>query len=152
MSTSIHHHTTGSSRSGRAAPPISATAVGRRLLQAVAVVLVPGRAADHMVPALHAADAQALLVRADVLDAEHRTARWDDPTTDAVARFQRARHLPCTGVPDHRTADALLATASPGRREAHLAQLPAPRGRRLLRGDRRRGRPAEVSGRLTDPP
>ncbi|MGX6447586.1 peptidoglycan-binding domain-containing protein, partial [Patulibacter sp. S7RM1-6] len=48
-------------------------------------------------------------VRAGALEAGHRTARWDRPTVDAVARFQRGRGLPCTGVPDRRTADELLA-------------------------------------------
>lgn len=109
MSTSIHpsqNPTLGAARTGGASHAPSL----RSGLRALGAALVPGRAADSMVPALHAADAQALLVRAGTLDARHRTHRWDRPTTDAVAAFQRARHLPCTGVADHRTADALLAT------------------------------------------
>lgn len=109
MSTSIHPHQTPSLGAARTAGTAGASPL-RVALRALGAALVPGRAADDMVPALQAVDAQALLRRAGTLDPAHRTARWDRPTTDAVAAFQRARHLPCTGVADHRTADALLGT------------------------------------------
>ncbi|WP_026911324.1 peptidoglycan-binding domain-containing protein [Patulibacter minatonensis] len=110
MSTSIHPRQTSRPWDARAATSPSAGAVLLQALRAVGTALVPGRAQDDMVPALAASDAQALLVRAGTLSAGHASGRWDRPTTDAVARFQRARHLPCTGVLDHRTADVLLGT------------------------------------------
>jgi murein L,D-transpeptidase YcbB/YkuD len=107
MSTTFHphHHARPASASLPRRPRSPATALRRTL----AAALVPGEAAEAMVPALQAADAQALLVRAGELDAHRASAHWDRPTADAVARFQRHRGLPCTGVADRRTADALLA-------------------------------------------
>lgn len=81
------------------------------VLRALGAALVPGRAAEDVMPALRASDAQAMLSRLGVLRTGHRTGRWDRPTTDAVAAFQRARHLPVTGIADRRTADLLLAVA-----------------------------------------
>jgi hypothetical protein len=109
MSTSVHQHHSPTLGTARAGGPVGVP-TWRGALRALAAAFVPGRAADSTVPALQAGDAQALLAHAGTLDARHRTGRWDRPTTDAVAAFQRARHLPCTGVADHRTADALLAT------------------------------------------
>jgi murein L,D-transpeptidase YcbB/YkuD len=107
MSTTTHphHHARPAWAPTLRRPRSPATA----LLSALAAALVPGEAEEQMVPALHAADAQALLVRAGELDHDLQSAHWDRPTTDAVARFQRHRGLPCTGVADRRTADALLA-------------------------------------------
>ncbi|WP_210494340.1 peptidoglycan-binding domain-containing protein [Patulibacter sp. SYSU D01012] len=107
MSTSIP--TTHLGRHGWSAPLPRPREPRRALWRALVDALVPGEAAADVVPALQAADAQALLVRAGELDDRHATARWDRPTVDAVARFQRHRGLPCTGVADRRTADALLA-------------------------------------------
>jgi hypothetical protein len=111
VSTSLHRHQTrrplGSVRSD-ARPDAPRVQVGV-VLRSLGAALIPGRAAQDVVPALQAADAQALLARARVLDPARRTGRWDRPTTDAVAAFQRARHLPVTGIADHRTADLLLA-------------------------------------------
>jgi hypothetical protein len=105
MSTSLHHPTrpwsAATTDTARPTDPLASVGVALR-------ALVPGRAAEDVVPAVHAADAQALLRRAGTLDPHHRTARWDRPTTDAVAAFQRARHLPATGIADRRTADLLL--------------------------------------------
>ena len=114
MSTSTHHRpprpwATPATDAGRPATPLGGLGVA---LRALGAALVPGRAAEDVVPAVRAADAQALLRRARVLDARHRTARWDRPTTDAVAAFQRARHVPVTGIADRRTADLLLAQAA----------------------------------------
>ncbi|MDO9409250.1 peptidoglycan-binding domain-containing protein [Patulibacter sp.] len=114
MSTSFHPQTSRpwdarASDATRPSTPLVGVGVA---LRALGAALVPGRAAEDVVPALRAADAQALLRGARVLDRGHRTARWDRPTTDAVAAFQRARHLPVTGLADRRTADLLLATAA----------------------------------------
>jgi hypothetical protein len=109
MSTSLHHPTRPwSAAATDAARPVDPLASVGVALRALGAALVPGRAAEDVVPAVHAADAQALLRRAGTLDPHHRTARWDRPTTDAVAAFQRARHLPATGIADRRTADLLL--------------------------------------------
>lgn len=81
------------------------------VLRSLGTALVPGRAAEDVVPALHVADAQALLAASGLLDPGRRSGRWDRPTTDAVAAFQRARHLPVTGIADRRTADLLLGAA-----------------------------------------
>ncbi|MEV4418740.1 peptidoglycan-binding domain-containing protein [Patulibacter sp. NPDC049589] len=113
MSTSIHHQqprtwTPGTATERPAGPsPLVGLAVA---LRALGAALVPGRAAEDVVPALHTVDAQALLVRAGTLDAGRCSGRWDRSTTDAVALFQRARHLPVTGIADRTTCDALLAT------------------------------------------
>jgi murein L,D-transpeptidase YcbB/YkuD len=107
MSTTIHTHQ--HARPAWTSLPRRPRSPAAALWRTLAAALVPGEAADEMVPALHAADAQALLVRAGELDDDHQSAHWDRPTTDAVARFQRHRGLPCTGVADRRTADALLA-------------------------------------------
>jgi murein L,D-transpeptidase YcbB/YkuD len=107
MSTTIHTHQ--HARPAWTSLPRRPRSPGAALWRTLAAALVPGEAAEEMVPALHAADAQALLVRAGELDDDHQSAHWDRPTTDAVARFQRHRGLPCTGVADRRTADALLA-------------------------------------------
>ena len=93
---------------GRPHAPLVSVGV---VLRALGAALVPGRAAEDVMPALRAADAQAMLARVGLLRAGHRTARWDRPTTDAVAAFQRARHLPVTGIADRRTADLLLVVA-----------------------------------------
>lgn len=106
MSTTIHpHHHAHPAWASLPRRPRSPVAA---LWHAVGAALVPGEATASMVPALQAADVQALLVRAGELDEGRRSAHWDRPTTDAVARFQRHRGLPCTGVADRRTADALL--------------------------------------------
>lgn len=112
MSTTLHPHQTSRpwasypAGAPRPAAPLVGLGVALRTLGAA---LVPGRAAEDVVPALRAADAQALLHRAGVLPAAYRTGRWDRTTTDAVATFQRARHLPATGIADRRTSDLLLA-------------------------------------------
>lgn len=112
MSTTLHPHQPSRPWASRATDatrrgvPLVGLGVALRTLGAA---LVPGRAAEDVVPALRAADAQALLARAGILPAGHRTARWDRITTDAVAAFQRARHLPATGIADRRTSDLLLA-------------------------------------------
>lgn len=111
MSTSIHHHRTRSpSRDAARRPDAPAVSVGV-VLRALGAALVPGRAAEDVMPAVRAADAQAMLSGVGLLRAGHRTGRWDRPTTDAVAAFQRARHLPATGIADRRTADLLLDAA-----------------------------------------
>lgn len=114
MSTSLHHQTPRpwATRTPDAQRPVAPLVGVGVALRALGAALVPGRAAEDVIPAVRAADAQALLRRARVLDAAHRTARWDRPTTDAVAAFQRARHLPVTGIADRRTADLLLEQAA----------------------------------------
>jgi murein L,D-transpeptidase YcbB/YkuD len=107
MSTTIHAH--HHARPAWTSLPRSPRSPAAALWRALAAALVPGEAAEQMVPALQAADTQALLVRAGELDHDRQSAHWDRPTADAVARFQRHRGLPCTGVADRRTADALLA-------------------------------------------
>lgn len=78
---------------------------------ALATLFVPGAAGDDVVPAIHAADAQALLVAIGMIPAAAASDRWDLATVEAVRCFQRSRGLPITGVADHRTADALLVAA-----------------------------------------
>lgn len=81
------------------------------LWHALAMLFVPGTAGDDVVPAIHAADAQALLVAIGMVPAAATSGRWDGLTVEAVRCFQRSRGLPVTGVADHRTADALLVAA-----------------------------------------
>jgi hypothetical protein len=111
MSTAHHPHQTTRPWAAHATdatrPGTPLVSVGV-VLRSLGAALVPGRAAEEVVPALQAADAQALLARTGLLPAGHRTRRWDRPTTDAVAAFQRSRHLPVTGIADRRTADLLL--------------------------------------------
>lgn len=81
------------------------------LWHALAMLLVPGTARDDVVPAIHAADAQALLTTIGMVPADATSGRWDAATVEAVRSFQHGRGLPATGVADHRTADALLVAA-----------------------------------------
>ena len=74
-------------------------------------VLAPGAAAAASggAPALPARTVQERLVALGRLPADAITGRYDRRTLDAVARFQATLGLPVDGVPDARTADALLA-------------------------------------------
>src|SRR5690349_1823492 len=74
---------------------------------AARAVLVPGSVAGGA-PALYARVAQERLVAHGYLSAAAVSGRYDRPTLDAVARFQADQRLPVDGVPDARTADALL--------------------------------------------
>jgi peptidoglycan hydrolase-like protein with peptidoglycan-binding domain len=72
-------------------------------------LLAPGgAAASGGAPALPARTVQEQLVALGRLPADAITGRYDRRTLDAVARFQAAHGLPVDGVPDARTADALL--------------------------------------------
>src|SRR6476620_7832587 len=74
---------------------------------AARAVAVPGSVAGGA-PALYARVAQERLVAHGYLSSEAVTGRYDRATLDAVARFQAEQQLPVDGVPDARTADALL--------------------------------------------
>ena len=74
---------------------------------AARAVIVPGAVAGGA-PALHARVAQERLVAHGYPRGEAVTGRYDRATLDAVARFQAEQQLPVDGVPDARTADALL--------------------------------------------
>ena len=73
-------------------------------------LLAPGGAAAAAggAPALQARTVQEHLVALGHLPAGAVTGVYDRPTLDAVARFQASLGLPVDGVPDERTADALL--------------------------------------------
>ncbi|MDA0159008.1 peptidoglycan-binding protein [Solirubrobacter ginsenosidimutans] len=73
-------------------------------------LLAPGGAAAAAggAPALQARTVQEHLVALGYLPAEAVSGVYDRPTLDAVARFQASQGLPVDGVPDERTADALL--------------------------------------------
>ena len=79
----------------------------RGLGAAVHAVLVPGSEPGGA-PALHARLVQERLVAHGLLPADAVSGRYDRATLDAVARFQARHRLPVDGVPDARTADALL--------------------------------------------
>jgi peptidoglycan hydrolase-like protein with peptidoglycan-binding domain len=71
------------------------------------------RLTAHVLPALHPREVQELLCALGQLEVV--TGRFDRRTLDAVARFQAGAGLPVDGVPDARTADALLKAARPCR-------------------------------------
>jgi peptidoglycan hydrolase-like protein with peptidoglycan-binding domain len=87
----------------------------RALAIATAVLgaaFAPGGAAlAGGVPALEARPVQEWLAALGHLPGDAVTGRYDRRTLDAVARFQAAQGLPVDGVPDARTADALLRAA-----------------------------------------
>lgn len=113
MSTSIHHRQSPAPWALRRGPGAPGPAVSRitlaTVVRSIGAALIPGRAAEDVVPAMQASDAQALLVHVGALPEARRSDRWDRPTADAVAAFQHVAHLPVTGIADRRTCDALLA-------------------------------------------
>jgi peptidoglycan hydrolase-like protein with peptidoglycan-binding domain len=96
-------------------PPASRRPRPRRKALAIAAALAGslfapgGAAAAGGAPALQARTVQEHLVARGYLPAEAVTGVYDRATLDAVARFQASLGLPGDGVPDERTADALLA-------------------------------------------
>jgi len=109
-----------SSPSALPAPPALRRPRSRPRVIAIAAamagsLLAPGgAAAAGGAPALPARTVQERLVALGRLPADAITGRYDRRTLDAVARFQAAHGLAVDGVPDARTADALLASGGTG--------------------------------------